>query len=281
MTDHPLLVEIAEIEATLLSGVSTSPPDPLTTRERTLTRAYLLVAHAILEERIEGIFLNHFVRARQVIASGASIPVGLLSYYAAALEWKRDIPTYAKRQWLGFMSSPVADEYVASEVRENHGLKSDNVQDLAKLVGVEWAAIDDAADVQLAALTTLGAKRGAAGHTSPFTSPAQAVAEEEYPANVREWVEQAVRTVIALESVVEQLSSTSSLEDASPAVNGAPDIVEPAEGGMAEPGEAAAGMSEPEPEVGPEIMEPSAQPSSGAGAAPSVAEESRGDTAAL
>ncbi len=271
---------MAEIEATLLSGVSTSPPDPLTTRERTLTRAYLLVAHAILEERIEGIFLNHFARAREVIASGTSIPAGLLSYYAAALEWKRDIPTYAKRQWLGFMSSPVADEYVASEVRENHGLKSDNVQDLAKLVGVEWAAIDDAADVQLAALTTLGAKRGAAGHTSPFTSPAQAVAEEEYPANVREWVDQAVRTVIALESVVEQLSSTSSLENASSTVDAdATVMVEPAEGVVAEPGEAAA-EGTPEPEMNLEVTEPSTQPSSDADAVLSVAGELRGDTAA-
>lgn len=206
MTDHPLLAEIAEIASTLLSDVSTAPPDPLSPRERTVTRAYLLVAHAILEERIEGIFVEHFNRARAVIAEGASVSVGLLPFYAAAMEWDRVVPTYNKRRWLGFMSSPMADEYVASEVRENHGLKAGNVQELAKLVGIEWAAIDDAADVQLASLTTLGAKRGAAGHTSPFNSPTQAVSEEEYPANVREWVEQAVLTVIALEAVVEQLS---------------------------------------------------------------------------
>ncbi|GEP48673.1 hypothetical protein FVP74_13895 [Microbacterium saccharophilum] len=209
MTNHPLLAEIAEIESTLLSDVSTAPPDPLSTRERTVTRAYLLVAHAILEERIEGIFLEHFNRARRVIAEGVSVPVGLLPFFAAALEWNRDIPTYNKRQWLGVMSSPLAIEYVTSEVRENHGLKADNVRDLAKLVGIEWAVIDDAVDIQLAALTTLGAKRGAAGHTSPFNSPTQAVTEEEYPANVREWVEQAARTVIALESVVDQLSAQS------------------------------------------------------------------------
>jgi hypothetical protein len=210
VTDHPLLAEIAEVESTLLSEVSTAPPDPLSTRERTVTRAYLLVAHAILEERIEGIFLEHFNRARQVIAESVSVPLGLLPFYASALEWNRPIPTYNKRQWVGVMSSPMAVEYIASEVRENHGLKADNVQDLAKLVGIEWAAIDDAADIQLAALTTLGAKRGAAGHTSPFNSPTQVVAEEEYPANVREWVEQAVRTVIALEAVVEQLSAPES-----------------------------------------------------------------------
>ena len=210
MTEHPLLAEIAEIESTLLADVSTTPPDPLSTRERTVTRAYLLVAHAILEERVEGIFLEHFNRARQVIADSVSVPAGLLPFFAAALEWNREIPTYNKRQWLGVMSSPMANEYVANEVRENHGLKADNVRDLAKLVGIEWAVIDDAVDIELAALTTLGAKRGAAGHTSPFNSPTQAVAEEEYPANVREWVEQAARTVIALESVVDQLSALQS-----------------------------------------------------------------------
>lgn len=225
MTDHPLLVEMAEIESTLLSGVSSSPPDPLSPRERTLTRAYLLVAHAILEERIEGIFFKHFMSARELIATGASMPIGLLPYYAAAMEWKRDIPTYSKRNWLGFMSSAVAHEYVANEVRQNHGLKADNVQDLAKLVGVEWSAIDEAADVQLAALTTLGVKRGAAGHTSPFTTPAQVVAEEEYPANVREWVEQAVRTVIALESVVEHLSAAGPREVSSSEVDGVNEIM--------------------------------------------------------
>ncbi|MGW9629655.1 hypothetical protein ACWGST_03065 [Agromyces sp. NPDC055520] len=209
VANHPLLAEVEEIDTTLLTSVTTIPPDRLRSDERTMTRAYLLVTHAVLEERIENIFLAHFFNARAVIDSGSAIPAGLLPFYSAALEWAGiDPPTYAKRTWRGYMSSSVAEAHVKSVIQNNHGLKRNNIQDLAKLVGIEWAAIDDAPGVEISALTTLGAKRGAAGHTSPFIGPDQAITEEEYPANVREWVNNAVRTVIHLEDVISQMCAT-------------------------------------------------------------------------
>lgn len=208
VTDHPLLAELAEIDDTLLATVTTVPPDPLRSDERTLTRAYLLLCHAVLEEHIEKIFIAHFADAQTLISAGASVPVELLPFYAAAHEWTNvTLPTYSKRKWTGFLASPIATEHVKSIISKNHGLKEDNVKELAKLVGIEWAFIDDAAGVELAALTTLGVKRGAAGHTSPFNVD-HSLSGQEYPANVREWVSQAAKTVIEIESVVGRITKS-------------------------------------------------------------------------
>jgi hypothetical protein len=209
VTEHPLLTQLREMETTLLAGVSTVPPDPLRSEERTLTRAYLVLAHAVLEEEVEQIFLNHFDSVRQLLATVDYAPLELLPFFAAVHEWNTavQLPTYAKRNYMGYITSPKASEYVSSEVRENHGLKADNVMGLAKLVGIEWTVIDDAPGVELTALTTLGVKRGAAGHTSLFSGRNQALAGQEYPVNVREWVENAAKTVIELERVVKSLST--------------------------------------------------------------------------
>lgn len=209
MTEHPLLTQLREMETTLLAGVSTVPPDPLRSEERTLTRAYLVLAHAVLEEEVEQIFLNHFDSVRQLLATVDYAPLELLPFFAAVHEWNTavQLPTYAKRNYMGYITSPKVSEYVSSEVRENHGLKADNVMGLAKLVGIEWTVIDDAPGVELTALTTLGVKRGAAGHTSLFSGRNQALAGQEYPVNVREWVENAAKTVIELERVVKSLST--------------------------------------------------------------------------
>jgi len=218
VTRHALLDQLDEIDQTLLTQVRTSPPDPLTSKERTLTRSYLLVAHALLEEAIESIFVSHFDNARVAVSAGRFAPSTLLPLYAAALEWGIDIPTYHKRKWNGFLSSKLADAHVTDAVRKNHGLKEQNVQDLAKLVGIEWAVIDDAPGVSLAALSTLGAKRGVAGHTSLFSGSNEQLAGEEYPSNVREWVSQAAESVIELEDVVSRLSAPAFAEDSSPVV---------------------------------------------------------------
>ncbi|WP_143181043.1 HEPN domain-containing protein [Glutamicibacter sp. 0426] len=208
MTNHPLLAEIAEIDNTLLSTVTTAPPDPLSADERTRTRAYLLLCHAVLEERIENIFIEHFNRALELISSDKPIPREILPFYAASMEWGVNfLPTYSKRNWLGFMSNPQALEHVTSVIKKNHGLKMENVRDLAKLVGIEWGVIDDAAGVEMSALTTLGVKRGAAGHTSLFSGNDNSLSGEEYPANVREWVNQAANTVIRIEAVVAEISA--------------------------------------------------------------------------
>lgn len=206
MASHPLLNELAEIDSALLSAVTTVPPDPLSPREKILTRAYLLLAHAVLEERIESMFLAYFRNARQLISSGGPLPVELLSFYAAVMEWGTPVPpTYVKRSGQGFISSRLADEHVADALRKNHGLKEENVSELAKLVGIEWSILDDAPGIQMSSLSTLGVKRGTAGHTSPFSGLDKALDGEDYPVNVREWVHQAAASVIELQSVMEKI----------------------------------------------------------------------------
>jgi hypothetical protein len=218
VTEHPLLAQLGQIDRTLLGPVKTAPPDLLTSEERSQTRAFLLLAHALLEEAIETIFLSHFRDASAIIASGKAVPTELLPFYASVLEWGSEkLPTYAKRKWLGFISSQTAEEHVTNVVRKNHGLKEDNVKELAKLVGIEWAVIDDAPGIELGALTTLGVKRGVAGHTSLFSGLNQSLLGEEYPVNVREWVEQAAKSVIELEAVISRLSTPPSITEPSPA----------------------------------------------------------------
>ena len=77
---------------------------------------------------------------------------------------------YKKRGLPGYMRQ-ARDEF-ARLVRQSHGLSPDNVNGLAKLVGLDWESFDTELATHLVALKTLAVRRGEAGHLSPFTEKA-------------------------------------------------------------------------------------------------------------
>jgi hypothetical protein len=79
-------------------------------------------------------------------------------------------------------------------------LKEKNIKKLAEGLGVQWGDIETHLTNQLADLDTLGAKRGEAGHLSPFSPKTLALTEQAYPADARAWVEAGRDAILALKA---------------------------------------------------------------------------------
>ena len=77
----------------------------------------------------------------------------------------------------------------------------------------EWGSFEQVLSQELADLTTLGARRGEAGHLSPFSGKAVILNQQEYPEDARRWVRAAgaalARIIRHLDSlIVEQQPNT-------------------------------------------------------------------------
>ncbi|MEO5316097.1 hypothetical protein PV772_18615 [Pseudarthrobacter sp. CC12] len=183
------------LDKALLGSVTTQFPAPLTAAEQALTHGYLVLAHAVLEEHLEKIFEEHFDRLVSWLVSDL-VPreTALLAY--AVKEW---LPAslnigYKQRDLHQFFAKPARNEFIKL-LGKNNGLKLENVAALAKLVGLDWKSFEDALNAELSDLTTLGSKRGAAGHLSPYTSKVTELTENDYPEDVRTWVDAGERAI--------------------------------------------------------------------------------------
>jgi len=194
--------QVALLDKMLLSDVKTEFPYPLANEEKVAVSAYLLLAHACIEEYAEGIFLDHFDRlgelSRSPITPRAVVQLG----FAVALslpEATRKTMAYKTRTLEGALNAG-RKNYLGSFVKKNDGLKEKNIQKLAEGVGVQWGDIETRLNSQLADLDTLGAKRGEAGHLSPFSPKTLTLTEQAYPADARAWVEAGRDAVLALKA---------------------------------------------------------------------------------
>lgn len=179
--------EILVLDDLLLKQVQTVFPDPLTMHERVGVRAFLVLGHACVEEYVEQAFLDHFkVVARALPRSGVPSSVSNLMYAIGLSSDKTKAPPYKSRTMVG-MANAYARQYEAA-VSDNHGIGTRYVQKLAEGLGLDWTRLDNALQSSLPDLDTLSAKRGEAGHTSPFSDKTIGTSEEFYPDDARTWV---------------------------------------------------------------------------------------------
>jgi len=159
----------------------------LTDEEKAVTNAYLVLAHAVLEETIEAAFERHFQRLVSWFDS-RTLPLESARLLFAMREWMPEsyVPSFKKRDLVGIVRA--AHKPFLAEVRGNHGIKPHNIENLARLVGLDWNRFEAALNTQMEDLRTLGTKRGDAGHLSPYSEKAVALSRQDYPENVREWV---------------------------------------------------------------------------------------------
>jgi hypothetical protein len=197
--------QLSHLNETLLGNVKTEFPDELLVEELTFTRSYLVLAHAVLEEHLEDIFRKH---CKAVVSSLSFdlVPYEavLLAFAAGAGIEKKRYLEYKKRGSHDFFIHIFLKDYEATVVN-NHGLKSSNVEGLAKPLGINWLRMDGVLNSQLADLNTLGSKRGAAGHLSPFTEKATVLAANNHPDELREWVRAAMDAVDSIEQYLRDL----------------------------------------------------------------------------
>jgi hypothetical protein len=185
--------------------VRTTFPDPLTDKEKASTHAYILLAHAVLEEQIETTFERHYDRlVGRLVAD--MVPMETVRLVYAVREWlpkSFEVP-YRKRA-LGELLRTGARKHFVSQIKLNNGIKPDNIEKLASLVGLDWRAFDDRLVNELEDLRTLGVKRGEAGHLSPYTEKSVRLTRQDYPENVREWIHAGRDAVVSISSYLDRI----------------------------------------------------------------------------
>lgn len=199
-----LIAQLEHLDELLLSTVTTTFPDPLTDEDKASTHAYVVLCHAVLEEHLEAAFEAHFDRLRGwLVADMVPLEVARLAF--AVSEWLPDdlAVTYRKRSLCGLVGA--ARKPFVRQVGSNHGIKPENVEGLAKLIGMDWKKFEASLNQELEDLRTLGSKRGEAGHLSPYTEKAVNLTRQDYPENVREWVNGGRDAVLAIVRYMDEL----------------------------------------------------------------------------
>ena len=193
--------QIEHIDKAFLSQVKTEFPTHLTEHEKTVTHAYLVLSHAVIEEQLELVFERHLQRL-QAWSGSDVVPLDVARFAFAAGNWipQKTEPSYKKRSLTGLLGSNIVNREIARTIKNNNGVSPENVEGLAKLTGLDWPDFEQRLSSELADLKTLTSKRGEAGHLSPFTPNAEGLSWQDYPENVREWVGGGRDAVIAIQN---------------------------------------------------------------------------------
>jgi hypothetical protein len=188
------------LESTLLPAVKPGPLEQLSEQDRTAVAAYLVLAHACIEEAIEDAFLSHARAMLDLVDQDPrTTPLAVARFalnVGINLPGKKVAP-YSQRKLLNTLKAALKD-YEVTVVDQNHGIKEDNISNLAEGVGLEWEAFDVGLGSHIADLETLGAKRGKVGHLSPFTDKAVLVKAEINITDAKAWVMAAQDAVSAI-----------------------------------------------------------------------------------
>jgi hypothetical protein len=196
--------QIAILDSVLLGGIVEDPLRDRSDEEAMRIHSYLLLSHAALEEELEAAFEKYLSRLLGWLVADR-VPIACLSLaYAASQELQISPVEYAKRDIVPQLREMSVKKY-DHVVKGNHGLKSINVKSLAKPVGVPWRLIEQELGPSLADLDTLGSKRGAAGHASPFSPRFRPIEQVWWPSNVRGWVADGLAAVEAIADLLEGL----------------------------------------------------------------------------
>lgn len=199
-----LVDQLAHLDTALLGTVITQFPDPLPEPERAQVHAYLVLSHAVLEEFLELAFEEHFNRLCECLSSD-SVPLECVRLaYAVAQYVPKDLVAYKKRNIAELIKGAGRKEF-SQRLRGNNGLRSSNVESMCKLVGLHWEGVESALNAELLDLDTLGAKRGAASHLSPYSEKSTAIAVTDGPDDVRRWVKEGR---LAIDAIIKYIATT-------------------------------------------------------------------------
>ena len=186
MADAKLEAELAVLESRLLADFVTEFPDAPSLEERILVNAYLVLAHACIEEHVEALFQLH---ADSLVCEDTETTVGR-AVAAAVYAWHEPAKSKSYRDRKIGDIIKAGSAHVTKATQKNNGIKESNIEGLAKAAGVEWPPFDDACNAALIKLGTLGGKRGEVAHVS--VSRTQITNTPVYPSDAKTWVWDAV-----------------------------------------------------------------------------------------
>lgn len=200
--------QLDHLDRTLLSGIVSTFPEPLPDGDRALAHAYLVLAHAVLEEALEEVFEKHYDRLASWL-NADMVPLEAAKLVYAAAGWAKVAgveQAYKVRDLHSQIAKSCRSEF-EKKLGSNNGIKTHNVQNLAKLIGVSWEEFENELSDALADLTTLGAKRGDAGHLSPFSKKMTELTDALDPDDVRKWVSDGLSGVERISTYLSSLVS--------------------------------------------------------------------------
>lgn len=212
------VTQIRTLEGAFLSAIETEFPDPLTEQERANLHAYLVLAHSVLEEEIESAFEEYFDQVAATMQGDSMPKATLLLTYAVRdkIPEKAQI-SYKLRDVIPFVQG-IGRTVVASAIKANNGLKTDNVKNLAEAVGIHWSLFEQSVSTALLDLDTLGTKRGSSSHLSPFSPKTTSITSSFDPDDVRKWVHDGVAASSAIRAyLTECIALPKAAQNESPA----------------------------------------------------------------
>lgn len=193
-----LEAQIIFLRDKLLAPISTQFPDPLSDEDRVAVSSFLVLAHAAIEEALEDLFTLHLKTLVQFsVAESAPIGLARLCFHMRTsaenmVNGQGPLSTHA-------MGRICQAAFNRDFIIPNNGLKLENVKKLASGAGLYWTEFEDALNVELSDLSTLGTKRGSVGHLSPFSMKSTAITTSTDPSDVLNWVESGVSAIKAIE----------------------------------------------------------------------------------
>lgn len=182
--------EVAALDELLLAPVGTTPPDPLSLKERIGVRSYLVLAHGAVEDFVERCFSAYLESAARLDDDGRMLPGMYLTMFHLRGDLEKQVKKVDRTGEELLRRLPPL--YVEKVVRPNNGVRRNNIQNLCQGAGLRWLDFETACARAVSALDTLGAKRGSVAHVSSVAEAITGVQEEIYPPNVQEWVENVV-----------------------------------------------------------------------------------------
>lgn len=201
--------QVAKLESAFLWSISSQFPDLLDDSENANLHAFLVLSHAVLEEDIEAAFEEYFDELSRQLGEDRVPVAGLLLAYAIAEQVSTEKKiAYKKRHTVSFVQKCGRD-VLEKVIRSNNGLKEQNLEKLARAVGLHWEDFEQSLGTAIADLNTFGSKRGSSSHLSPFSSKVTSITGQLDPEDVKRWVSDAVAGVNAIRAhLLSLISST-------------------------------------------------------------------------
>lgn len=188
---------LRQAETELASAVLPEDPDSvqqLTTRDQLLTRAYLVLACALVEDFIEGCFLDYVKKSMEAndgLVSSCFVPL--------AIKFADDLVGQVNTIPSAAVAAPMlVGLYSSKVIHPNNGVKRKNLEAMARPLGLR-DKLEDECDDLLGPADTLGARRGSVAHTP-------AVSEEMRPNQARELVTDVLERIPLLTAMLDVAS---------------------------------------------------------------------------
>lgn len=185
--------EIGALEDYLLKSISVQPPDALSTGQTIAIRAYLILAHATVEEFIEGCFTRYVESCSQIDSVGRAHSGAFLSILQLAADIGGQLKNSERSPQA--VANRIPGLYKQKIVAPNHGIRKHNLEKLARGAGFHWPEFEESCADLVSSCETLGAKRGEIAHISAAGISTDGVQQQLYPDDVRRYADDALQGV--------------------------------------------------------------------------------------